>query len=97
MGGQHGARGRNKRTFMIEQRAITDEMPTITALLGRLALPVAVVSGDWDLVVPTRAAVSLARAIPGAELTLVARAGHFVARDQPDVLADVVRRYARSP
>jgi pimeloyl-ACP methyl ester carboxylesterase len=97
MGGQHGARGRNKRTFMIEQRAITDEMPTITALLGRLALPVAVVSGDWDLVVPTRAAVSLARAIPGAELTLVARAGHFVARDQPYALADVVRRYARSP
>lgn len=96
MGGQHGALGRNKRTFMTEQRAITDEMPTITALLGRLDLPVAVVSGDWDLVVPPRAAVSLARAIPDAELILVARAGHFVARDQPHALAEVIRRYARS-
>ena len=55
----------------------------------------AVVTGDWDVVVPPRAAVSLARAIPGAELTLLPRAGHFVARDDPQGLADVITRSAQ--
>lgn len=94
LGGQRGALGRNKRTFMIEQRAITEEMPEVVALLGDLDLPVAVVSGELDLVVPSRTAITLARAIPGAELTLLPRAGHFVARDDPHGLAEVISRYA---
>jgi pimeloyl-ACP methyl ester carboxylesterase len=96
IGRRWGALGRNKRSFMIEQQAIVAELPTVTALLGGLDLPVAVVSGEWDIVVPPRAAVSLARAVPGAELTLLPRAGHFVARDDPHGLADVIRRSVRS-
>jgi pimeloyl-ACP methyl ester carboxylesterase len=84
------------RTFMIEQRAIEAELPAVTGALGALDLPVAVVSGTWDLVVPPRAAVSLTRAIPGAELTLLPRTGHFVARDSPEALADVVRWAVRT-
>ena len=79
---------------MVEQRALTAELPAVTAALGRLDLPVAVVSGRWDLVVPHRAAVSLADAIPGAVLTVLPRAGHFVARDDPGALAEVVRAIA---
>jgi pimeloyl-ACP methyl ester carboxylesterase len=94
MGGQPGALGRNRRSFAIEQRAIVDEMASVTGVLGRLRLPVAVVSGEWDIVVPPRAAVTLADAIAGAELILVPRAGHFVARDDPEALAEVVRRSA---
>jgi pimeloyl-ACP methyl ester carboxylesterase len=81
---------------MIEQRAIEAELPAVTEALGALDLPVAVVSGTWDLVVPPRAAVTLVRAIPGAELTLLPRTGHFVARDSPVALADVVRRAVRA-
>ena len=92
--GQHGALGRNKRTFMIEQRALTAELPAVAAHLGDLDLPVSVVSGDWDIVVPPRAAESLARAVPGAELTYLPRAGHFAARDDPLGLAEVIRRTA---
>ena len=40
---------------------------------------------------PARAGSALARAIPGAELTLLPRAGHFVARDAPEELAEAVR------
>ncbi len=95
LGGERGALGRHKRTFMIEQQAIVDEMPLVTAALGRLELGVAVVHGEWDLVVPPRAAVTLARAIAGAELTLLPRAGHFVVRDDPHSLAKVIRGSAR--
>jgi pimeloyl-ACP methyl ester carboxylesterase len=94
LGGERGALGRHRRTFMIEQRAIVDEMPSVTAALGRLALPVNVVQGQWDLVVPPGAGASLARAIPGAELTMVPRAGHFVVRDDPCSLVEVIRRSA---
>jgi pimeloyl-ACP methyl ester carboxylesterase len=95
LGGGRSARGRQRRTFLIEQRALTAELPRVVATLGDLALPVAVVAGRWDLVVPPRAAATLAHAIPGAELTMLPRAGHFVARDAPDALAEVVRRMAQ--
>jgi pimeloyl-ACP methyl ester carboxylesterase len=92
-----GALARQRRTFMVEQRALNVELPEVVALLPTLDLPVAVVSGQWDLVVPPRAAVTLARAIPGAALTLLPRAGHFVARDAPEELAEVVRWVRRQP
>jgi pimeloyl-ACP methyl ester carboxylesterase len=94
LGGERGALGRSRRTFMVEQRALVDELPSVVDRLGRLDLPVAVVSGGWDLVVPPRAAATLAGSIPGAELILLPEAGHFVARDDPVALADVVRRVA---
>jgi pimeloyl-ACP methyl ester carboxylesterase len=96
LGGARGALGRNRRSFMIEQQALLDELPAVTDALGTLAPPVAVVCGQWDLVVPTRAAATLARAIPGSRLICVPRAGHFVARDDPDALAEVIRDTARA-
>ncbi len=95
MAGARGALGRHRRSFMIEQQALVDELPAVTDALGSLRLPVAVVCGEWDLVVPPRAAASLASAVPGARLTVVPRAGHFVARDDPGVLAAVIRDTAR--
>jgi pimeloyl-ACP methyl ester carboxylesterase len=94
MTGARGALGRHKRSFMIEQQALVDELPVVTAALGSLDLPVAVVCGEWDLVVSPRAAASLASAVPGASLTIVPRAGHFVARDDPGTLAGVIRDIA---
>lgn len=91
LGGGRGTIGRSRRTFMVEQRALTEELPEVVGALGRLNLPVGVVSGQWDLVVPPRAAETLARDIPGAELTILPRAGHFVARDDPLALAAVIR------
>lgn len=93
LSGVRGALGRGKRTFMIEQRAIMNEMPAVTAALGDIAVPVAVVTGDWDLVVRRGAAESLAKAIPGSELVVVPRAGHFLARDAPKILAEVIRSH----
>ena len=94
LAGGRGALGRHRRTFMIEQRALTGELPAVTAALGHLDLPVAVVTGGRDLVVPPGAARTLAGGILGAELTVLPEAGHFVARDDPEALAEVVRRTA---
>jgi pimeloyl-ACP methyl ester carboxylesterase len=94
LGGRRGALGRHRRTFVAEQRALLEELPEVTATLGRIKVPTAVVVGDWDLVVRPSAGRTLARAIPGAELVELPRSGHFVARDAPGELAGVVERYA---
>jgi pimeloyl-ACP methyl ester carboxylesterase len=90
----NGGFARQKRSFMTEQRALGDEMPAVTAALAELEVPVVVVCGAWDLVVRPSAAVSLARAISGSELISFPRSGHFVARDAPEELAEVIRARA---
>lgn len=89
-GGWSGAWGRSRRTFVTEQRSLMEELPSVAAELGSLTLPVHVVTGAWDVVVPPSAARTLAAAIPGAGLVLVPGVGHFLARDAPDRLVEVI-------
>jgi len=89
-GGWSGAWGRGRRTFVAEQRALMAELPVVSAALGSLDVPVAVVVGEWDVVVPPPAARSLADAVPGATMLRVPAAGHFLARDAPDHLAGLI-------
>ncbi|HEV3266204.1 MAG TPA: alpha/beta hydrolase [Acidimicrobiales bacterium] len=89
-GGWRASWGRERRTFMSEQRALLTELPTVTGLLSEIRVPTTVVAGSWDVVVPPSAARSLTAAIPGAELVVIPDIGHFVARDAPAILAEVI-------
>ncbi|HEX3840397.1 MAG TPA: alpha/beta hydrolase [Acidimicrobiales bacterium] len=89
-GGWRGAWGRDRRTFLHEQRALLAELPSVTAALTQVRVPTSVVAGMWDVVVPPRAARSLTAAIPGAELVAIPDTGHFVARDASPLLAKVI-------
>jgi haloalkane dehalogenase len=95
LGGERGALGRHRRTFLTEQRALLEELPTVSAALSRVDVPTAVVAGGWDIVVRPSAGRTLAGAVRDAELVEIPRAGHFVARDAPGELADVIDRYGR--
>ena len=90
LGGERGALGRHRRTFLVEQRALLAELPDVTAALGRVRVPTVVVAGEWDLVVRPSSGRTLAAAIDGAESIELARSGHFVARDAPVALAGLV-------
>lgn len=94
MGTGPGWMGTAWASFSVEQRALLDETPALEAALATLDLPVAVVAGRRDRVVPPKAARALASAIPGAELIWVEGAGHLLHWDAADRLAEVVRRYA---
>jgi 3-oxoadipate enol-lactonase len=93
LGGERGALGRHRRTFVTEQRALIDEIADVHAALPWIRVPTAVVVGSWDLVVRPDAGRTLASLVAGAELVEIPRAGHFVARDSPDELAGIVARY----
>ena len=83
------------RSFMAEQRALVAEIGDVEAAIARVGVPTAVVTGTRDVVVPPGASADLAALIPGAELVVAARTGHFVGRDAPATVADAIRRTAR--
>ncbi len=85
--------GRSRRSFLVEQRALLAETPQLESSLCCIAVPTAVVTGASDRVVPVSAARSLAERVPGAELVVIA-GGHLLPFDQPEKIAEVVRRYS---
>jgi pimeloyl-ACP methyl ester carboxylesterase len=52
--------------------------------IGELVLPVLVITGDSDRVVPTEASVRLASQLPQAELAVMAQCGHVPNEECPD-------------
>jgi pimeloyl-ACP methyl ester carboxylesterase len=80
------------RSVVAEQRYLLREITLVEDAIDHVAAPTVVITGTHDVVVPPRVAVTLASGIPGAQLVTVARAGHFVPRDAPRVVAAAVRR-----
>jgi pimeloyl-ACP methyl ester carboxylesterase len=90
LGGWRGAWGRDRRTFMHEQRTLLEELSAVTSSLAKIDVPTSVVFGTRDVVVPPHASRSLAAAIPHAELFEIHGVGHFVARDASIRLAEII-------
>ena len=87
--------GRDRRSFLVEQRALMEETPLIERRLSSLRMPCVVLHGSADRIVAPQAARDLAAAIPGAELMFVGNAGHRLPFEQPSLVAATVRRYSR--
>jgi len=80
------------RSVVGEQRFLLREIAFVEDAVDHVRVPTVVVTGTHDVVVPPRVAVTLACAIPGAQLLIVGRTGHFVPRDAPRVVAAAARR-----
>lgn len=87
--------GRARVSFLAEQRALVLETPSLERRLPLLAVPVAVVHGQSDRVVPLSAARLLAERIAGAELIVFPGEGHLLPFDRTAEVAALVRRYSR--
>jgi pimeloyl-ACP methyl ester carboxylesterase len=79
------------RTFVFEQRALMSEIQQVESSLELLGAPTAVMSGEWDFVVPPVVARSIAAQVKGATLVTVPQVGHFLPRDAPAAMAGAVR------
>jgi aminoacrylate hydrolase len=87
----------NERLRQIEAQALADFAPTEivasridamlafdrTADLGRIKAPTLVVGAEDDIVTPAYFSEELARLIPGAEIKLFPRGGHFLTQVRP--------------
>jgi pimeloyl-ACP methyl ester carboxylesterase len=85
---------RERRSFLVEQRAMLQETPSLERGVPRIAVPTAVVHGTSDHIVHPVAARLLAEWIPGAELVWLKGEGHMVPFERPDLIAPIVRRYS---
>ncbi|MBK8084119.1 MAG: alpha/beta fold hydrolase [Devosia sp.] len=65
--------------------------------LSQIAVPTLVLCGEEDRVCPPELSREIADAVPGAQLSIVERAGHYVTLDQPDVTAEAIRDWLARP
>jgi pimeloyl-ACP methyl ester carboxylesterase len=77
-------------SFSAEQRFLVHDTPALSAALWRVRVPVRVVHGWDDQVVPLRAAGALVSSLPDASLE-VADGGHLLPLDHPRLVAEAIR------
>jgi pimeloyl-ACP methyl ester carboxylesterase len=64
------------------------DLRDVLGVLGRV--PVTVVTGERDRLVPSRLGAEAAAEIPGARLIMVAGAGHVLMLERPDIVNDAI-------
>lgn len=77
-------------SFVVEQRALLDELPALGPGLGGIVAPTVVVHGLADHLVAPEVAEGLAAAIPGATLRVVPEVGHLLPYYRPQEVADAL-------
>lgn len=79
--------------FIGQQEAIIGR-PDSRPLLAGIAVPTSVIVGDADQITPPEVAQEMAAAIPGAGLTVIARAGHMAIIEQPEATIAAIADWA---
>ena len=78
-------------------RAVVDFRGQVVTMLDRCYLtesvPVQLIWGDQDTVIPVRHAHMAHAAMPGSRLEIFAKSGHFPFHDYPDRFVDVIERF----
>jgi pimeloyl-ACP methyl ester carboxylesterase len=87
-----GTGSRVWQSFVTEQRSLLTELHLLAPELGSLEVPVAILHGHADRVVPASVAAMLASTIPGAEFNMLPGAHHLLPLDHPEEVADAVQR-----
>jgi len=69
--------------------------PFLHKWLHRVEVPVKIVWGEADKILPVAYAHEFKKLMPGAEVEIVPRCGHLPQAEKPDVFCDIVFRFCR--
>jgi 3-oxoadipate enol-lactonase len=72
------------------------ERPDSVAILNTINVPTMVVAGDEDTLTPVRDAELMRQNIPGSQLKVVPRAGHYAVWEQAEEVGKLVRQFLDS-
>jgi pimeloyl-ACP methyl ester carboxylesterase len=70
--------------------------PGLIPRLGELDLPVLVITGDDDRVVPTEESIRLAGALPNARLVVISDCGHAPQEECPELVLEAIQGFLAS-
>ncbi|MGD2026218.1 MAG: alpha/beta hydrolase [Anaerolineales bacterium] len=79
--------------FALWQYSTAGEGTNLSGRLGELNLPVLVITGDDDRIIPTRQTIENAGEIPGAELVVLPSCGHVPQEECPGAFLDAVEAF----
>lgn len=84
--------------LQLRERAESAEVaPPVSARLATIAIPTAIAIGDREIADFAHIAERLRRELPHASLQRVAGAGHLLALDRPDAVAQLILRHLGGP
>ncbi len=72
---------------------LASETPDLASSLADVTVPVLVITGDTDRIVPTEQSVQLAGALPNAELVVIEMTGHNAQEERPEEVGTAVRAF----
>ena len=75
------------------QLTASSQSPGLEKKLGNLTLPILVITGDDDRIVPTKASIQLAGQLPNAKLAVIQNAGHVPHEEQPEAFMKAVNDF----
>ena len=75
------------------EMTLATDYPDLAARLGELRLPVLIITGDDDRIVPTADSIRLAEEIPGATLVVIPNSGHVAHEETPDAVMEAISAF----
>jgi pimeloyl-ACP methyl ester carboxylesterase len=85
------------RSFVTEQRALIEELDSLSGGLAHIGQPTSIINGESDRLVDPKVGLALSHAIPSSKRVLLPGVGHLLPHDRPEAIADAVRDvYTRS-
>lgn len=72
---------------------LSDSLAELVPRYGDIQVPVEIVSGKQDLLIPLQTGEQLVKTLPDANLTAIDKAGHFLIRSHADDVRDSILRF----
>ena len=88
-------RPKKVKWYSVDDALLTESLPKFASHYSDIRVPVVIVTGDSDLIVPAKEnAHRLYEALPHAELIVLEKTGHQIPFTRPDAVVDAIDRVA---
>lgn len=88
-------RPKKVKWYSVDDALLNESLPKFTPRYSDIRVPVVIVTGDSDLIVPAKEnAHRLYEALPYAELVVLEKTGHQIPFTRPDAVVDAIDRVA---
>jgi pimeloyl-ACP methyl ester carboxylesterase len=88
-------RPKKVKWYSVDDALLNESLPKFTPLYSDIRVPVVIVTGDSDMIVPAQEnSHRLYEALPHAELVVLEKTGHQIPFTRPDAVVDAIDRVA---